>query len=129
MAKRGKQRLGLTEDELSKFKAFFKELDKENKGKISIHEIEEPLVTFGFCKTREEVLEIVKNLNYDEKTDLNLPEFVALLRDTYMKGDKSFLADRTILGDLRSEKLLPNIENRSRRNKSIFCDTSSMQSF
>ena len=66
MCKRGKDHLlDFSDDELKKLKECFMSLDDDGSGSIGIDELETPLIGLGFADTREEVEEMVADVDED----------------------------------------------------------------
>jgi Ca2+-binding EF-hand superfamily protein len=52
-----------------------------SKGKIDIDELEEPLIAFGLCETREEVINLVKQVDLDGNGTIEFDEFLLILKN------------------------------------------------
>ena len=66
LCKHGKQHLlDFQDSEIKKLKECFDSLDDDGSGSIGIEELEDPLIGLGFCETREEVKEIVMDVDED----------------------------------------------------------------
>lgn len=66
LCQRGKSHtLAFSDDELRKLNECFLALDDDGSGAIGIDELEEPLIGLGFADTREEVLEMIMDVDDD----------------------------------------------------------------
>ena len=52
-----------------------------SQGKIDIDELEEPLIAFGLCETREEVINLVKQVDLDGNGTIEFDEFLLILKN------------------------------------------------
>ena len=58
--------LAFTDAQIIKLKETFSNLDEDGGGSIGIDELETPLIGLGFADTREQVEEMVKEVDEDE---------------------------------------------------------------
>jgi Ca2+-binding EF-hand superfamily protein len=66
MGKHGKNHLlDFSDDELKKLKECFLSLDDDGSGSIGVDELETPLIGLGFADTREEIQEMVNEVDAD----------------------------------------------------------------
>lgn len=63
---RGKQhRLDFLDSELRQLKKYFMQLDEDGGGTISAYELEGPLIGMGFAHSRQQIKEMVQEVDYD----------------------------------------------------------------
>ena len=78
-------------------RTYFKQLDVDGSGAISPAEIEETLISLGLARTREDVQEIIGEMDEDGNGELDFDEFLAMLKDMSMRSNKTnFLKDRNL---------------------------------
>ena len=58
-------------------------------GKIDIDELEEPLIAFGLCETREEVINLVKQVDLDGNGTIEFDEFLLILKNAGKVNDNA----------------------------------------
>ena len=101
MLKRGKDKQAyLKNDQMKRIREYFMELDIDKSGMISPQEIEETLISFGLCKTKEEVESIMGELDTDGFGELDFEKFLHLLKEASLQNGKhNYLVDRNVLGE------------------------------
>jgi hypothetical protein len=76
LEKHGKANLIFTKEQQHKMREFFDTLDNHKSGKVKQSDIEETLISFGVCKTFEEVSKITSHLKKDCDGLLSFKEFI-----------------------------------------------------
>lgn len=85
---------------MKKIREYFMELDIDKSGMISPQEIEETLISFGLCKTKEDVESFVSELDTDGFGELDFEKFLHLLKEASLQNGKcNYLVDRNVLGE------------------------------
>lgn len=99
MEKRGKKELKYySNDQIELLRKYFNQLDLDGSGTISPSEIEEMLISLGLARTREEVEEMICELDVNGNGELEFDEFLTMLKDMSMKyNSTNYLKDRNIL--------------------------------
>eukprot|EP00347_Sterkiella_histriomuscorum_P024229 403331863 len=69
-----------TSEELQKLRKYFKELDTDGSGSIGLEELEQPLISLGLCKTREEVQHIMDSVDEDKSGQIEFDEFLTIIK-------------------------------------------------
>lgn len=84
----------------------------DGSGTVSPSEIEETLISIGLAKTRDDVEQIIAEMDEEGKGELNFDEFLTMLKDMSMKsqalnylGDRNILYQRQTLADTEFEEL------------------------
>ena len=66
MCKTGKSdKLDFLDDQLRKLKECFNHLDEQGTGSVGINELENPLIGLGFAESRDEVLDMIQEVDED----------------------------------------------------------------
>ena len=73
--------------------------------RIGVEELEDPLITLGICRTREEVQEVLCSFNTQAPGKMNFEEFVNIVNGIKMQK-KNRVASTAILEFFRSRKPL-----------------------
>ena len=77
MQKRGKEHLlDFTDDQLRKLKECFLSLDDDGSGSIGVAELENPLIGLGFANSRQEILDMVAEVDEDGSGQIEFDEFL-----------------------------------------------------
>ena len=99
MEKRGKKELKYySNEQIELLRKYFNQLDMDGSGTISPSEIEEMLISLGLARTREEVEEMICELDENGNGELEFEEFLTMLKDMSMKHNSSnYLKDRNIM--------------------------------
>ncbi len=85
MQKRGKARfVDFTSDELVKLRKYFKELDDDGSGSIGIEELEQPLLSLGLCKNKQEVADLFAAVDEDGSGEIEFSEFLNIIKHAAM---------------------------------------------
>ena len=66
--------LDFTAEEIRKLNKCFRELDDDGGGSIGLDELEEPLIGLGIAQTREEVENMINDV--DDDGEISFPEFL-----------------------------------------------------
>ena len=84
--------LDFQDSEIKKLRECFNSLDDDGSGSIGIEELEDPLIGLGFCETRDEVKEIVMDVDEDQSGQIEFPEFLSIINnsDSNEKRQKIF---------------------------------------
>lgn len=86
LRKRGKRRyIGFDDDDRNELRNYFSSLDEEGKGKhylgsIGFKELEEPLIALGLAENRQQVEDMVKNVDSDRSGKIEFEEFLSILK-------------------------------------------------
>jgi len=73
-------------------------LDADGSGALGPAEIEETLISLGLARTRDDVQEIIDELDENGNGELEFGEFLTMLKDMSMRSTSTnFLKDRNIL--------------------------------
>ena len=103
MNKHGRKRLALYDNETEKqIRKYFNQLTSEGTEKVGAAEVEELLVSFGLVQSREEVEDLLYEMDFDGSGDLDFNEFVALLKGVparYETGRRNYLSGHNIMYD------------------------------
>jgi len=75
-----------TEEQIADFKCAFEAFDEDNNGRITADELETVLNNLGMAKSKEEVLEIIKQIDTDENGTIDFQEFTAMLTKKMKRG-------------------------------------------
>ena len=79
LCQRGKGHvLDFTEEMIYKLRECFMELDEDHGGSIGLDELEEPLIGLGIANTREEVEEMINQV--DEDGEIEFEEFLEIVK-------------------------------------------------
>lgn len=99
MEKRGKKDLKYySNDQIELLRKYFNQLDVDGSGTISPSEIEETLISLGLARSREDVEEIIGEIDQKGSGELDFEEFLTMLKDMSMKqNNTNYLKDRSIL--------------------------------
>ena len=57
-------------------------LDDDGSGAIGIDELEEPLIGLGFADTRDEVLDMIMDVDDDGSGQIEFPEFLMIIKNS-----------------------------------------------
>jgi Ca2+-binding EF-hand superfamily protein len=83
LCQRGKSHtLAFSDDELRKLNECFLALDDDGSGAIGIDELEEPLIGLGFADTRDEVLDMIMDVDDDGSGQIEFPEFLMIIKNS-----------------------------------------------
>mmetsp|Transcript_8515 Transcript_8515/g.14347 ORF Transcript_8515/g.14347 Transcript_8515/m.14347 type:complete len:243 (-) Transcript_8515:53-781(-) len=74
--------LDFTDDEIRKLKECFSALDDDGSGSIGIDELEDPLIGLGFADSREEVLEMIEDVDEDGSGMIEFEEFLLIIKNS-----------------------------------------------
>lgn len=81
--KRGKSHvLDFSDEEIRKLKECFMALDDDGSGSIGIDELEEPLIGLGFADKREDVLEMIADVDEDGSGQIEFEEFLLIIKNS-----------------------------------------------
>ena len=86
LRKRGKKRyIGFDDDDRNELRNYFSSLDEEGKGRyqagsIGFKELEEPLIALGIAENRQQVEDMVKNVDSDRSGKIEFEEFLSILK-------------------------------------------------
>ena len=90
---------------------YFKQLAPADGERVGAAEIEELLVSFGLVQTREEVDQLIGEMDFDGSGDLDFDEFIALLKGVpgrFSGGSsrprRNYLTERNIMYDEQNER-------------------------
>jgi EF-hand domain pair len=83
------ERMDREDDELALMRRWFAFLDADGSGALDVDELEEPLTGMGLVLSREEVLQLIREVDRDESGELDFDEFRAVLRGVERKDRKS----------------------------------------
>jgi len=98
MVKHGKKKfLDFDDKELIKLRHYFMELDEDGSGEIGIEELEQPLISLGMCKTREEVEKIFNEVDEDGSGQIEFNEFIKVLKSANLNGSTDQAQRRKVL--------------------------------
>ena len=92
LCQRGKDHvLEFSDNELRKLKECFLALDDDGSEAIGIDELEEPLIGLGFADTRDDVQEMIDDVDDDGSGQIEFAEFLLIIKgsDTGSKSEKS----------------------------------------
>jgi len=85
-------------DQIELLRKYFNQLDVDGSGTISPSEIEETLISLGLARSREDVEEIIGEIDQKGSGELDFEEFLTMLKDMSMKqNNTNYLKDRSIL--------------------------------
>ena len=73
------------------------ELDEDGSGEIGIEELEQPLISLGMCKTREEVEKIFNEVDEDGSGQIEFNEFIKVLKSANLNGSTDQAQRRKVL--------------------------------
>ena len=80
---RGKSHvLDFSDDEIKKLKECFMALDDDGSGSIGIDELEEPLVGLGFADGRQDVLDMISDVDEDGSGQIEFEEFLLIIKNS-----------------------------------------------
>lgn len=82
--------LEFSDNELRKLKECFLALDDDGSEAIGIDELEEPLIGLGFADTRDDVLDMINDVDDDGSGQIEFAEFLLIIKgDNSSKDEKS----------------------------------------
>jgi|TARA_B110000285_G_scaffold161014_1_gene179837 Ca2+-binding EF-hand superfamily protein len=80
---RGKSHvLDFSDDEIKKLKECFMALDDDGSGSIGIDELEEPLIGLGFADGRQDVLDMIEDVDEDGSGMIEFEEFLLIIKNS-----------------------------------------------
>ena len=83
MAKTGRSiHLDFLDDELRKLKECFNHLDEDGSGSVGIDELENPLIGLGFAESRQEVLDMIEEVDEDKSGQIEFDEFLMIIKNS-----------------------------------------------
>ena len=68
--------LDFSDSEIAKLKECFLCLDQDQGGSIGIDELEEPLIGLGFADSRDEVIQMIDEVDDDKTGEIEFGEFL-----------------------------------------------------
>ena len=83
MCKTGRdEHLDFLDDELRKLKECFNQLDENGSGSVGIEELEDPLIGLGFADNRQEVLDMIEEVDEDKSGQIEFDEFLMIIKNS-----------------------------------------------
>lgn len=94
-----KKFIDFTDTEMVKLRKYFQELDEDGSGKnikryklvigsIGIEELEKPLISLGLCNTREDVKNILSEVDEDDSGQIEFKEFLQIIKKAQYEKSK-----------------------------------------
>ena len=81
-AKHGKKSTAkYTNDEKRKLRTWFQELDYDGSGEVNVEELQDPLLSAGILKTKEQVVRVLANVDKNNTMGIDFEEFLLALND------------------------------------------------
>lgn len=77
-----KGHLNFQDDELKKLKECFSHLDEDGSGSVGIDELENPLIGLGFAESRQEVLDMITEVDEDRSGQIEFDEFLMIIKNS-----------------------------------------------
>ena len=74
--------LDFTDDEIKKLKECFDSLDGDGSGSIGVKELEDPLIGLGFAESREEVQDLIRQVDDDGSGFIEFGEFLGIIKNS-----------------------------------------------
>ena len=81
-------------------------MDADRGGSIGTDELEDPLIGLGLVQSREEVLDLIKDVDEDGSGNIEFPEFLQIMSNIKNKSEDeqsvlySFFTGKSIVGSL-----------------------------
>ena len=83
MCKTGRSdHLDFLDPEMRKLKECFNNLDEQGTGSVGISELERPLIGLGFAESREEVQEMIDEVDEDGSGQVEFDEFLQIIKNS-----------------------------------------------
>jgi calcium-dependent protein kinase len=71
----------LSENEIRNLREAFRSIDTGHTGTISVDELQQAMIQLGFSHTRDEIMNVVNELDYEGKNQIKYLEFIAATMD------------------------------------------------
>ena len=99
--------LDFNEEYRKKIRDYFNSLDVHNTGSIGIEQLEEPMITLGIAKGRNDVKKIMDEIDEDGSGEIELAEFLQILKGKgTIYGDQSQSANNSAITEFFKSKSL-----------------------
>lgn len=96
---------------MTKMRKFFDQLDVDKTNKVRACQLDETLISFGLCKTKEEVNKVIQEIDKHGTGTIDFDQFMHLIKDSSLTGQQSYLKDRNILYEpIEKEKTEDELE-------------------
>ena len=82
--------LNFSDQEIKKLKDCFNSLDGDRSGAIGVKELEDPLIGLGFAENREEVADLIKQVDDDGSGFIEFSEFLCIIKNADTKSNLNF---------------------------------------
>lgn len=90
MCKTGRKvHLNFLDSELRKLKECFSHLDEKGTGSVGIDELENPLIGLGFAESRQEVQEMIDEVDEDKSGQIEFDEFLMIIKNSSEQNPKN----------------------------------------
>ena len=115
---------------------WFRELDWDGSGEVDVHELEDPMLSAGILRTREQVVRVLANIDKNQTMGIDFEEFLLSLRGNKLADQSKvkMLQDfsqnehgfdmSTLLHEERRKKLIHSVmvslEKREKRVDAVF---------
>lgn len=116
---------------------WFRELDYDGSGEVDVNELQDPLLSAGILRTKEQVMRVLSNIDRNNTMGIDFEEFLLALRGNQLADQSKvkMLQDfsqneydfdmTTLLNEERRKKLLESVitslERREKRVDRIYC--------
>lgn len=77
-----------TNEEKRKLRKWFQELDYDGSGEVSVEELQDPLLSAGILRTREQVVRVLANVDKNNTMGIDFDEFLLALNDNKIADAK-----------------------------------------
>ena len=87
LKKHGKTKyIDFDDKERRELRKYFDALDADRGGSIGTDELEDPLIGLGLVQSREEVLDLIKDVDEDGSGNIEFPEFLQIMSNIKNKS-------------------------------------------
>jgi Ca2+-binding EF-hand superfamily protein len=102
--------LDFNEEYRRKIRDYFNSLDSKGSGSIGIEELEEPLITLGIAKGKNEVKKIMDEIDEDGSGEIEFGEFLQILKGkTSIYGDQTRNESNKTITEFFKSKFTPSL--------------------
>lgn len=119
-AKRGKP-IKMKHEDKRRMRNWFRQLDHDESGEVTVDELQDPMISAGILKTREQVVRVLNNLDKNKTAGVDFEEFVGAINSN---GDATNIKKLKALQQIQSNTAgfsVDTLITEERRKKLMRC--------